>query len=114
MIVDAAEPTDGRYRAATLEAPGGWIVMESYNDWLREQRELRRRAGLWSELPDPPPFPIGHEQRIFVGNACAAPLEEPILHQTRLFECKVGSLVGGPVAVSTDVRNFQQKQPGIL
>ena len=54
------EELDGRYRAATLEAPGGWIVMESYNDWLRAQREHRRQAGLWSKAPDPPPFPIGH------------------------------------------------------
>jgi len=52
---------DGRYRAATLDAPGGWIVMESYNDWLLEQREARRKAGLWSDLPDPAPFPIGHK-----------------------------------------------------
>ena len=57
---------DGRYRAATLDAPGGWIVMESYNDWLIEQREARRRAGLWQSVPDPAPFPIGetHEEYI--------------------------------------------------
>jgi hypothetical protein len=55
------EELDGRYRAATLEAPGGWIVMESYNDWLVEQREARRHAGLWHTIPDPAPFPIGHE-----------------------------------------------------
>jgi len=54
------EEMDGRYRAATLDAPGGWIVMESYNDWLIAQREARRRAGLWSKVPDPAPFPIGH------------------------------------------------------
>ncbi len=34
--------------------------MESYNDWLMDQREARRRAGLWSGVPDPAPFPIGH------------------------------------------------------
>ena len=54
------EEMDGRCRAATLDAPGGWIVMESYNDWLCEQRENRRRAGLWSAVPVPAPFPIGH------------------------------------------------------
>ena len=53
------EELDGRYRAATLEAPGGWIVMESYNDWIVDQREARRQAGIWTDLPDPPPFPIG-------------------------------------------------------
>ncbi|MBT8416739.1 MAG: sulfotransferase [Silicimonas sp.] len=53
------EEMDGRYRAATLEAPGGWIVMESYNDWLLDQREARRQAGIWSAIPDPAPFPLG-------------------------------------------------------
>jgi hypothetical protein len=53
------EELDGRYRAATLDAPGGWIVMESYNDWLVEQREARRAAGIWSAPPEPPPFPLG-------------------------------------------------------
>jgi hypothetical protein len=52
---------DGRYRAATLDAPGGWIVFESYNDGLAERREARRRAGIWSEVPDPAPFPVGHK-----------------------------------------------------
>lgn len=55
------EEMDARFRAAALEAPGGWIVMESYNDWLIDRREARRQAGLWSELPDPAPFPIGHK-----------------------------------------------------
>jgi hypothetical protein len=39
---------DARIRAATLDAPGGHIVYESYNDWLADQREERRRRGLWS------------------------------------------------------------------
>lgn len=60
-LVAYNEELDGRYRAATLEAPGGWIVMESYNDWLMDQREARRRTGLWSAVPDPAPFPIGHQ-----------------------------------------------------
>jgi len=57
---------DGRYRAATLDAPGGWIVNESYNDWLMEQREVRRRAGLWAEIPLPAPFPIGHKHEEYL------------------------------------------------
>jgi len=42
---------DGRIRAATLDAPEGHIVYESYNDWLIDQREERRRRGLWSSAP---------------------------------------------------------------
>ncbi len=53
------EELDGRYRAATLDAPGGWIVFESYNDWLVDRREARRQSGVWSALPDSAPFPIG-------------------------------------------------------
>lgn len=53
------EEMDGRYRAVNLEAPGGWIVFESYNDWLIDRRAARRQAGLWTELPDPAPFPLG-------------------------------------------------------
>ncbi len=53
------EELDGRYRAAALDAPGGWIVNESYNDWLIDQREVRQRAGIWSKPPSPFPFPIG-------------------------------------------------------
>lgn len=51
---------DGRFRAATLDAPHGWITFESYGDWLIDQREARRQAGIWSEVPQPAPFPIGH------------------------------------------------------
>jgi len=39
---------DGRIRAATLDAPGGHIDYESYNDWLIDQREQRRLQGIWS------------------------------------------------------------------
>ncbi len=60
------EEMDGRYRAATLEAPGGWIVMESYNDWLLDQREARRKAGVWSQVPDPAPFPVGHKHEEYL------------------------------------------------
>lgn len=63
---------DGRYRAATLDAPGGWIVMESYNDGLLEQREARRRAGLWSDLPRSPAFPIGHKHEEYLSGMRAA------------------------------------------
>lgn len=58
--VALAVEMDGRFRAATLDAPHGWIVYESYGDWLIEQREARRQAGIWTDHPDPPPFPIGH------------------------------------------------------
>jgi hypothetical protein len=59
--VALAVEMDGRFRAATLDAPHGWITFESYGDWLIDQRDARRRAGLWSDHPDPLPFPIGHE-----------------------------------------------------
>jgi hypothetical protein len=47
---------DARIRAATLDAPEGHIVYESYNDWLQDQREERRRRGLWAALPSPRPY----------------------------------------------------------
>lgn len=50
---------DGRIRAATLDAPEGHIVYESYNDWLIDQREERRRRGVWRETEGKKPFPIG-------------------------------------------------------
>ncbi|NCF28570.1 MAG: sulfotransferase [Gammaproteobacteria bacterium] len=60
------EEMDGRYRAAALDGPGGWIVMESYNDRLMDQREARRAAGLWTAPPDPAPFPIGHKHEEYL------------------------------------------------
>lgn len=63
---------DGRYRAASLDSPGGWIVMESYNDWLMEQREARRRAGKWRDFPNPAPFPIGHKHEEYLSGMRAA------------------------------------------
>lgn len=52
---------DGRIRAATLEAPEGHIVYESYNDWLIDQREERKRKGIWKDSDVPKKqFPIGH------------------------------------------------------
>jgi len=44
---------DGRIRAATLDAPDGHIVYESYNDWLIDEREERRRRGIWTTAPAP-------------------------------------------------------------
>ena len=52
---------DGRIRAATLDAPEGHIVYESYNDWLVDQREERKRGGLWKDSDAPrDQFPLGH------------------------------------------------------
>lgn len=60
------EEMDGRMRAAALDGPGGWIVYESYNDWLIDNREARRQAGIWRDLPDPVPFPIGHKDEEYL------------------------------------------------
>ena len=52
---------DGRTRAATLDAPEGHIVYESYNDWLVDSREQRRRQGVWRAADVPTnQFPLGH------------------------------------------------------
>jgi hypothetical protein len=52
---------DGRTRAATMDAPEGHIVYESYNDWLVDQREERKRRGLWKDADvQKSQFPIGH------------------------------------------------------
>jgi hypothetical protein len=52
---------DGRIRAATMDAPEGHIVYESYNDWLVDQREERKRKGVWKDSDVPKgQFPIGH------------------------------------------------------
>lgn len=58
--IDLYRELDGRTRAATLDAPDGHIVYESYNDWLVDQREERRRKGIWSAASVPARFPIGH------------------------------------------------------
>ena len=59
---------DGRIRAATLDAPGGHIVFESYNDWLIDQREERRRRGLWTSAPSAtvPPL-LGWDEEFLAG-----------------------------------------------
>jgi len=60
---------DGRIRAATLDAPEGHIVYESYNDWLVDQREERRRRGVWQDSDMPKhQFPLGHpHEEMIVG-----------------------------------------------
>lgn len=61
-MVELWRELDGRIRAATLDAPEGHVVYESYNDWLVDQREDRRRKGLWCADKVPAAFPIGHPQ----------------------------------------------------
>lgn len=52
---------DARIRAATLDAPEGHIVYESYNDWLIDQRKERKHKGIWTDSDVPKnQFPIGH------------------------------------------------------
>jgi sulfotransferase family protein len=60
---------DGRVRAATLDAPEGHLVYESYNDWLVDQREERKRRGIWRDSDVPKgQFPIGHpHEEMIVG-----------------------------------------------
>lgn len=50
---------DGRIRAATLDGPEGHITYESYNDWLIDQREARKKKGLWKNSDNPGKFPCG-------------------------------------------------------
>ncbi len=70
--IEYLDEMDGRFRAASLDAPGGWIVMESYNDWLIDQRERRRTVGVWSKVPEPPPFPVGHKHEEYLSGMRAA------------------------------------------
>ncbi len=70
--VELAVEMDGRYRAAELDSPGGWIAFESYNDGLVDTRNARRDAGIWSAQPDPAPFPIGHENEEYYSGLRAA------------------------------------------
>lgn len=51
---------DSRIRAATLDGPEGHIVYESYNDWLIDQRDERKRKGVWTDADDPKKFPVGN------------------------------------------------------
>jgi len=52
-----------------MDAPEGHIVYESYNDWLVDQREERKRRGVWKDSDMPQHhFPIGHpHEEMIVG-----------------------------------------------
>jgi hypothetical protein len=56
---DLYEELDGRIRAATLDAPEGHIVYESYNDWLVDQRLERQRKGIGTTANLPELFSQG-------------------------------------------------------
>ena len=59
---------DGRIRAATLDGFEGHIVYESYNGWLIEQREERRKKGIWNAETAPQVFPAGDpDEEIIIG-----------------------------------------------
>ncbi len=67
-MIQKYEEFDGRIRAATLDGFEGHIVYESYNDWLIEQREERRKKGLWNAHSVPQTFPIGDpDEEIIIG-----------------------------------------------
>jgi len=57
--IDLYHELDGRIRAATLDAPHGHVIYESYNDWLVDQRVERKRKGIWSDLDVVDAFPMG-------------------------------------------------------
>lgn len=67
--IEKYEDWDGRIRAATLDGPEGHIVYESYNDWLMDQREERKKQGLWSDVDVPPNvYPLGKpEEELIMG-----------------------------------------------
>lgn len=50
---------DGRMRAALLDSKWGHIREESYLDWLADQREERRKKGIWKKEDIPRGFPLG-------------------------------------------------------
>ena len=68
LMADKYVEFDGRIRAATLDGFEGHIVYESYNDWLIEQREERRKKGVWKESDNPRRFPIGDpDEEMIIG-----------------------------------------------
>jgi len=68
QLIDKYVEFDGRIRAATLDGFEGHIVFESYNDWLIEQREERRKGGVWSVENAPRVFPIGDpDEEMIIG-----------------------------------------------
>jgi hypothetical protein len=59
--------TDGRIRGDTgcTRRPHCY---ESYNDWLVDQREERKKMGLWEPTNSPKPFPVGDlNEELFMG-----------------------------------------------
>jgi hypothetical protein len=58
------EEWDLRVRASTLDAPEGHLVYESYNDWLADRREERRKAGVWSGAALPAGLEAWHDEFI--------------------------------------------------
>jgi hypothetical protein len=59
---------DGRIRCSRLDGPGGHLLFESYRDWLVDQREARKKQGVWRDEDDPKEFPVGHpDEEIIVG-----------------------------------------------
>ena len=48
---------DGRIRAAVMTSPG--YLRDSYIEWLIDQREERKRRGIWNDADVPNEYPIG-------------------------------------------------------
>ena len=68
LMISKYKEFDGRIRAATLDGFEGHIVFESYNDWLIDQREERRKKGIWDPATAPRPFPIGDpDEEMIIG-----------------------------------------------
>ncbi|MHB1749927.1 MAG: hypothetical protein ACYCR3_07395, partial [Acidithiobacillus sp.] len=77
---------DGRIRAATLDAPHGHIVFESYNDWLVDQREVRRTKGVWQNGDAPAQFPLGHPlEEVITGHRAARKWKEHLCVKRRYY-----------------------------
>lgn len=68
---------DARIRAATLDGFEGHIVYESYNDWLIDQREVRKQEGIWKDEDDPKTFPVGsRDEELIEGQRAARKWKE--------------------------------------
>ncbi len=65
-MIDKYIEFDGRVRAATLDGFEGHIVFESYNDWLVDRREERRKKGIWKEEDAPGIFPAGDPDEEYI------------------------------------------------
>lgn len=67
-MIEKYKEFDARIRAATLDGFEGHIVFESYNDWLMDQREERRKKGIWCEADNPRTFPQGDpDEEMIIG-----------------------------------------------